>query len=88
MEGTMGGNKTRDGASLDAVVKALGGIEGVEIRGGGNHPYIARKDGYRPCPIATSTDVRQMVVKWVKEVTGYQNARDIYNGLREGYLRI
>lgn len=58
----MGGNKTRDGLKLNMVIKMLEKLPEVSIRPGRNHPNIAMKDGLRPCPIATSTDVKQMVV--------------------------
>ena len=82
---TMAGNKTRDGIKISKLVRALEGIQGVSIRDGTNHHYVARAEGSaRPCPLATSTDARKMVVPWIKEVTGYSDASQIYSSLRSG----
>ena len=81
----MSGNKTRDGIKLSKLEKTLSSISGVTFREGTNHPLIAYAEGYtRPCPIASSTDAKKMVVSWVKEVTGYTNAQKIYQALRSG----
>ena len=67
----MAGNKTRDGIKISTVKKMLEKIPGMEIRRGTNHPFIANYMGMRPCPIASSTDVRSMVTPWIKEAVGY-----------------
>ncbi|MBI2558685.1 hypothetical protein HYW20_05155 [Candidatus Woesearchaeota archaeon] len=79
----MAGNKTSDGISISAIVKLLGQLPGVSIRQGSNHPFIAVKDGMRPCPIATSTNAKIMLVPWVAEATGYDR-KAIYSSFRSG----
>ncbi|MBR9703824.1 hypothetical protein GOV12_00295 [Candidatus Pacearchaeota archaeon] len=77
--------KTRDGLKLRKIVCALEQLAGVVVRHGSNHPYVAFRSGYSvPCPVATSTDVRKMVVPWVKHVTDYSNSREIYRALSAG----
>ncbi|MAG78237.1 hypothetical protein CL616_02615 [archaeon] len=76
--------KTADGLNLKRVIKSLDTIPGLYLREGTNHNLIAKMDGYRPCPIAKSTHVKRMVVPWIKEITGYNNAREIYRSLRSG----
>lgn len=77
--------KTRDGLKINNVVKSLETIDNVVLRKGTKHPKIAVREGYaRRCPIATSTNAKKMIVPWVKEVTGYDNAKQIYNALRSG----
>jgi len=51
--------RTRDGIRLDRVVRTARKIPGISVREGTNHPYILNFDGLRPCPIATSTDIRR-----------------------------
>jgi len=81
----MAGNRTRDGLRLTQLAKTLERLSGVTVREGTKHRLIARMEGYaRSCPIESSTDARRMVVSWVKETTGYQNARGIYQALRTG----
>ena len=81
----MAGNKTRDGLKISRVVDMLDSLNGVNVRPGSNHPHVARSSEYAgSCPIATSTDVRRMVVPWVRSVTGYDGSKDIYNCLRSG----
>jgi len=81
----MARNKTRDGIKLRNVARALRGITGVSIRGGTNHPFIAFAEGYsRPCPLASSTDARRMVVPWIREVTSFTDPNQIYSSLRNG----
>ncbi len=83
----MSGNKTRDGLKISKLLKALTQLPGIIIREGGSHPSIAEKIGYpQPCPIATSTNVREMVVPWIKRTTSYTNAQEIYEALRRGYF--
>jgi predicted RNA binding protein YcfA (HicA-like mRNA interferase family) len=77
--------KTRDGLKLKNVIRALEELAFVYVRRGSNHPYVAFREAYPvPCPIAASTDARKMVVPWVKNVTDYQNANQIYQALRKG----
>ena len=84
-ENKMAGNRTRDGIRIGRVVRALEGIDGVSIRPGTNHLLVAFAQGStRPCPIATSTHARRMVVPWVKEVTPYSDVNQIYSSLRNG----
>jgi hypothetical protein len=80
----MSGNKTRDGIRIGKVIKALDGITGVIIESANNHLYKAQYNGLRPCPIATSTDVRRMVVPWVMQATGYSDSRLVYQYLKNG----
>ena len=79
----MAGNKTIDGIKIQALVKMLGKIPQISVREGSKHPYIAISDGIRPCPIATSTNVKTMVVPWLAQVIGY-NSKSIYNSIRCG----
>ena len=77
--------KTRDGLKLKNVVRALEELAFVTVRRGANHPYVAVRDAYPiPCPVAASTDVRRMVVPWVKNVANYQNSNQIYQALKNG----
>ena len=85
----MAGNKTLDGLRIAKVVKALSGLEGVIVRNGSNHSYVANMNGVdiRPCPIATSTHVERMVVPWVRKAMGYTNdikSKQIYQALKTG----
>ncbi|OGI75634.1 hypothetical protein A3D36_01760 [Candidatus Nomurabacteria bacterium RIFCSPHIGHO2_02_FULL_36_29] len=80
----MSGNKTRDGMIISSIVKSLNQIPGVTVRSGTNHPFVANRDGLRPCPIAASTDAKRMVVPWVAQATGYSNRNSIYDSLRNG----
>lgn len=79
----MAGNKTRDGLKISKIVRALSGLSGVEIRSGTNHPHIAMSSGLRPCPIASSTDARRMVVPWLQNIVDLE-PKEIYNSLRSG----
>ena len=79
----MAGNKTRDGIKLTQIVRLLAELPGVEIRDGTKHKYVARTAGARPCPIATSTDAKRMLVPWVADVTGMTKAA-IYSSFRDG----
>ncbi|MBT3985740.1 hypothetical protein HOD38_02445 [archaeon] len=85
--------KTRDGLRLSQVVRTLESIPGVSIRSGTNKNIIALMEGHpRCCPIDRSTHARRTVVPWLKAVTGYESARDIYDALRSGnslsYVRV
>ena len=80
----MSGNKTRDGINILGIVRLLGQLSGISIRQGNSHPYIAIRDGMRPCPIATSTDAKTMLVPWIAQATGYSNRQSIYSSLKSG----
>jgi len=81
----MAGNKTRDGLKLTKIVRALLTLPGIEIREGGKHPYVAHMTGYnQPCPIATITDARRMVVPWICRATEHKDSERVYLALREG----
>ncbi|MFH1972445.1 MAG: hypothetical protein ABIJ18_03120 [archaeon] len=81
----MAGNKTRDGIKLSKIVSSLGSIQGMDVRPGRNHPYVARMEGYQgSCPIATSTDVKKMVVPWLKKATGIDDNKGMYQSLKKG----
>ncbi|MBW3004239.1 hypothetical protein KY310_00190 [Candidatus Woesearchaeota archaeon] len=79
----MAGNKTRDGIKLSQIVRLLSELPGVEIRDGTKHAFIARTANARPCPIATSTDAKKMLVPWVANVTGMEKAA-VYSSLKDG----
>jgi len=81
----MAGNKTRDGIKLSHIERALLRIPGVEIESGSKHVAKAVYPGQRPCPIATSTDARRMIVPWVITITSQvYTAAQIYDALRAG----
>ena len=79
----MGGKKTIDGIKLGQIVNLLSKLSGVVVRNGAKHPYVAEIDGKDPCPIATTTDAKKMVVPWVAKVTGYDRKK-IYKSLKKG----
>ncbi len=79
----MAGNKTRDGIRLTDIVRAVSGVDGISIRGGTSHQYILNYAGMRPCPLATSTDAKRMIVPWLYAITNYDRSR-IYESLRNG----
>ena len=75
--------KTRDGIKLGNILNIARAL-GIDIReAGGNHPYVLNFPNLRPCPLASSTDARRMVVPWIRHATGYENNR-IYDSLRSG----
>ncbi|MFH1802281.1 MAG: hypothetical protein ABH864_02395 [archaeon] len=78
-------NKTRDGIRLRTVLSALEKLTGITIRSATNHKYVASMAGYTiPCPIASSTNARTMIVPWIRAHTSYSNAQQIYQALRKG----
>lgn len=79
----MAGNKTIDGLRIEQIARMMLNIPGIEIRKGTNHPFVAIKSGLRPCPIATSTNAKKMIVPWLAQATGY-NRNCIYDSLRLG----
>ncbi len=81
----MGGKKTRDGLRLTKIIKAAKQV-GIKVREGTNHMYNMNYGSLRPCPIATSTDAKKMLVPWLREATGYEN-NTIYSALRSGKWR-
>ncbi|PIN93218.1 hypothetical protein COU54_04080 [Candidatus Pacearchaeota archaeon CG10_big_fil_rev_8_21_14_0_10_31_24] len=80
----MSGKKTRDGLDLNRIL-CVAQEMGVEIRTGGKHPYNLNYKGMRPCPIATSTHAKKMVVPWMAEATGLERT-NLYQAIRRGYL--
>jgi hypothetical protein len=81
----MAGNKTRDGLKISKVLKVARGLGASVREAGGSHPYILGFSGMRPCPVASSTDARRMIVPWLQEVTGY-DAQVVYSSLRRGRI--
>jgi len=80
----MGGNRTQDGLSLKDILKVA--LEaGIEVREGGKHPYNLTSPRMRPCPLATSTHAKRMVVPWMAEATGRER-KELYQALQRGYL--
>jgi len=80
----MGGNKTQDGLSLKDILKvAL--QAGLEVRQGTKHPYNLSYRGMRPCPIATSTHAKRMLVPWMAQALG-RDREELYQALKRGYL--
>jgi|TARA_Y100000310_G_C20564100_1_gene754574 hypothetical protein len=77
------GNKTLDGLKVVRVARMISLLPGIQIRVGKNHPFIATRSGAVPCPIASSTHVKNMVVPWIAQATGY-NKKEIYSSLRFG----
>jgi hypothetical protein len=78
--------KTRDGIKLTDIMSAVKEIEGVRIRQGTKHPYVLLYEQLRPCPIAESTDVKRMVVPWLKQVDTLKlyAKQIIYTGIKQG----
>ena len=76
--------KTRDGITLEKVVKAARQL-GLFVKEGSKHPYLLIHEGMVPCPVATSTDVRRMVVPWTKKATGY-DSDILYSCFKKGKL--
>jgi hypothetical protein len=81
----MAGNKTRDGIKISKLLKAANSLGVIVRKSGGNHPYVLNYGNRRPCPIATSTDVRKMVVPWLAPITNYNN-NQLYTYFRGGNL--
>ena len=83
----MAGNKTRDGIRISRITNVADNLEDIAVSRGTNHRYILNHDGLKPCPVDTSTDVRRMVVPWLRKATdnGY-TSRELYEGLRRGNL--
>lgn len=78
----MTNGKTRDGISIDKVIRMVQNI-GVSIRNGTNHHYILNYENLRPCPVAQSTNAKTMLVPWLKQILEYGN-KDIYQALKNG----
>ena len=81
----MGGNKTLDGLPLSKILSFVESI-GVDVRSGNNHPYVLNYNGMRPCPVASSTNAKRMIVPWIRAITGDKSS-EVYKGLRNGKLR-
>lgn len=52
-------------SELKRVIESLGGH--VEENHGGNHPFKAKYEGIRSCPLGKTTDYQKHVVPWMKE---------------------
>ena len=77
--------RTRDGIRLDKVLKVAKEIvPKLLVRAGTKHPYMLTIAGFRPCPVAASTDVRKMVAPWLRDATGY-SPREIYQAFQRGH---
>ena len=75
--------KTQDGIKVSNILNVARAL-GIDIReSGGNHPHVLNFPNLRPCPIASSTDARRMVVPWIRQATGYDN-QTIYESFRRG----
>jgi len=72
--------KTRDGLKIPKLVKMLENW-GITIREGTNHPYIAKYENMRPCPIARSTDAERMLAPWVSQALNL-NRKEVYSKMR------
>ena len=81
----MGKKKTSDGLLINKILLFAESLD-IDVRPGKKHPHIMNFYGMRPCPVASSTDAKKMIVPWIKEITGY-NSSTVYNGLRNGKLR-
>tara|TARA_Y100000310_G_scaffold339688_1_gene433165 strand:+ start:18366 stop:18620 length:255 start_codon:yes stop_codon:yes gene_type:complete len=79
----MGSKKTIDGIRISKIVRMLLDLEGVQIRKGTNHPFVAKRKGLRSCPIASSTHAKKMLVPWIVDATGYESNL-VYSSLRAG----
>jgi len=77
--------KTRDGISLEKVVKIARQL-GFLVKEGTKHPYLLVSEGMIPCPVATSTDVRRMVVPWIRKSLDY-DAKTLYSYFKLGEMR-
>jgi len=77
--------KTRDGLSLEKVLRVVEEL-GFDIKSGTNHPYLIVSEGMIPCPVATSTDVKRMVVPWVRKATGYDPVM-LYQSFKKGKVK-
>jgi len=80
----MSRKRTQDGLDLNRILNVAQEM-GAEIRTCGKHPYNLNYEGMRPCPIATSTHAKKMVVPWMAEATGLERTT-LYRALRRGYL--
>jgi len=73
--------KTRDGIKLNKILSAVTKV-GVDTRQGTNH-YLLLYKRLRPCPLATSTDTKNMIVPWIQKITNYESGK-IYTALKQG----
>ncbi len=78
----MGKNKTADGHKINYIVRLAREV-GATIRRGSNHVDILNYPGYRPCPVADSTDARKMVAPWLARTRGCTNT-EAYQAIRTG----
>jgi hypothetical protein len=81
--------KTRDGIKITDILSAVRAVEGISIRQGTKHPYMLLYGQMRPCPIAESTDVKHMVLPWLKQIDALRSydKQTIYQGLKQGEIR-
>ncbi|MDP2908963.1 MAG: hypothetical protein Q8N77_04115 [Nanoarchaeota archaeon] len=49
---------------LKKVIESLGGR--VDENPGGDHPFKAKYEGIRPCPLGKTTDYQKHVVPWMR----------------------
>lgn len=76
--------KTADGIKIRSLISMLDGFQGIIVREGTKHPFMLVYAGLRPCPIAESTHVKQMVVPWLRQALQYQDGKSLYERLRQG----
>lgn len=74
--------KTIDGIILEKVVKVAESL-GFSVKYGTKHKYLLLAEGMVPCPVAASTNVKTMVVPWVKRATGY-DSNELYSFFKKG----
>jgi hypothetical protein len=75
--------KTRDGIKLSTIVRMVRELDDVSTRMGTNHPILLLAQGYRPCPVAESSDARRMISPWLSHVLDY-SPRQVYSAFRAG----
>lgn len=75
--------KTLDGLRLSDILRAVKSLPNLSIREGTRHPYLLYSPGLHPCPVASSTHARRMLVPWLKQATGYES-EPLYQALRQG----
>jgi hypothetical protein len=79
----MAGKKTLDEIKIRGIVKAAIKKPLITYREATNHVYMLNYPGLRPCPVATSTHARRMVVPWVARATGLPT-QEVYTALKRG----
>jgi hypothetical protein len=76
----MSSQKTRDGCSLQSILK-FAAAHNIQVRAGTKHPYMLTAESMRPCPVARSSHAQYMITPWLAQVTGYKK-RDIYETIQ------